>query len=69
MYKQRSSQNFEDTLDITNFDSDSEYKSDVKSSSLSYLDITDSVRFRSNYGFNSARLKNWNTSSKNRRFY
>ncbi|CAG8467701.1 5532_t:CDS:2 [Funneliformis caledonium] len=33
----RSSQNFENTLDTTNLDSDSRYKPDIRSSSLSHL--------------------------------
>ncbi|CAG8696269.1 9886_t:CDS:1, partial [Funneliformis caledonium] len=54
---------------ITNLDSNSRYKPDIKSNSLFYLSTTGSARLRSNYRFNSTGLENWGTSSKNRRSY
>ncbi|CAG8690066.1 6837_t:CDS:1, partial [Funneliformis caledonium] len=43
--------NFNDNLDTTNLNSDSEHKPDVRSSSLSCLRDTSNARLRSSYSF------------------
>ncbi|CAG8672126.1 967_t:CDS:1, partial [Funneliformis mosseae] len=54
----RSSQNFEDNLNIINLDSDSEYKPNVRSSSHSRLSNTSSIKLENSYSFSSAKFDN-----------
>ena len=55
--ERRSSQNFENTLNITNFDSDSRQK-DIRNSSISHFGYFSSARLRSSYIFSSVELEN-----------
>ncbi|CAG8598999.1 2372_t:CDS:2 [Funneliformis caledonium] len=53
--ERKGSQNFKNTLDLTNLDSDSGYKANLKNSSLSRLGNTSSARLESSYKFTIAK--------------